>query len=210
MDPEKKINLTPPELKAALEHQGYLARQYERSVTLEEAIADFINRFREAWLREKMRRDNAIQKQEIEKHKYLRSEKQGFDIGRAVAAEDWCRNFAATWRVWRDSLQNSGFECASATVHNPRGLHGRPGSQMIQHAARFNADIFVHKQHMTCHNFVLNNKPFINLASILTLLSMGISCGDMLELIARGPEARVALGALKTFIETYRDEAGTI
>ena len=100
----------------------------------------------------------------------------------------------------------SGFEFITAKVHNQRGL---PGLQMIRIASRFNADIFVHKRHMTCYNFLLDSKPFINLASILTLLSMGISCGDELELIAKGPEAKAALAELKTFIETYRDETGT-
>lgn len=206
MESENKIDLTPPELKAAFEHQDYLSRQFERPVSLEEAIEDFIKRFRDAWFNEKLRRDNAMQRQEIERHKYFRSMEVGYDVGRAVAAEEWCAKFAAAWREWRDSLQNSGFCCVIATVNNPRGLHGRPGSQLIGLAATFKADIFAHKEQMPYYNFVLNRKPYINLASILTLFSMGISCGDVLELIARGPDAMPALTELKKFIETYRDE----
>ena len=36
-------------------------------------------------------------KQEIEKHKWIESEKAGYDIGYEKAAEDWLNRYSAQW-----------------------------------------------------------------------------------------------------------------
>ncbi|MCX7887789.1 MAG: HPr family phosphocarrier protein [Verrucomicrobiae bacterium] len=195
MDPSQ-INLTPAELKAVQEHRQRLCQQRGTEVSIEEAIRDFLQRFAEDWRREKMRLDNEEQRKEIERYKWLRSEKEGHDIGRAVAAREWCEKFAHIWRAERESLERNGFQRLSIVVKTEHGLHMRPNSAVAQLAGRFNCELYVHKDGMPYWAFLLEGRPFVNVKSILTLLTMGIKKGDTLEFIASGPQANEALIAL--------------
>jgi len=85
-------NLTAAELKAIEEHKYYLSQQRGTEVSIEEAIEDFVQHFAEDWRQEKLRRDNLEQRDEIEKHKYLRSMAEGRDIGRSSAAGNGAKN----------------------------------------------------------------------------------------------------------------------
>src|SRR6266478_5662726 len=120
------INLTAAELKAIEEHKYFLSRERNTEVTIEEAIADFVQNVAEDWRREKLRRDNEDQRREIEKHKYLRSREEGRDIGRRPAAEEWCQKYAHIWRAERESLKQNGFQRVRVIVQNQDGLHLRP------------------------------------------------------------------------------------
>jgi len=84
----KRYNLTPAELKAIQDHKYYLSQQRGSEVTIEETIEDFLKRFQNKWRQEKFLRDNHDQRQEIDRHKWLRSEREGHDIGSAVAASE--------------------------------------------------------------------------------------------------------------------------
>jgi phosphotransferase system HPr (HPr) family protein len=194
------IKLTASELQAIEEHKYYLSQRRSREVPIEEAIEDFVRSYAAAWRREKLRRDNLAQMQEIEKHKYFRSMAEGRDIGRATAAEEWCRQYAHIWRGERESLARNGFVQSVVHVQAPEGLHLRPTSDLADLAARYDADVYVHKDAMPYYNFILGDKPFMNVRSVLGLLSLGIRCGDRLELIATGRQASEALAALTAAI----------
>ena len=81
-------NLTATELNAIEEHKYYLSLKRGTEVTIEEAITDFVQNYAKDWRNEKLRRDNLAQRQEIEKHKFLRSMEEGRDIGKHSAAEE--------------------------------------------------------------------------------------------------------------------------
>jgi len=189
-------NLTAAELKAIEEHKYYLSQQRGAEVAIEEAIEDFVRHYAEDWQREKLRRDNLEQREEIEKHLYLRSLAEGRDIGRSSAAEEWCQKYAHIWRAERESLERNGFKRIMVTVHNKEGLHLRPVSAVASLAARFDCDVYVHKESMPYYNFLLEGRPYMNVRSVLGLLSVGTALGDTLEFIATGSQAEQALQAL--------------
>ena len=154
-----EINLTAAELKAIAEHKYYLSQKRGVEVTIEEAIADFVEHYAEDWRREKLRRDNLDQRQEIERHKYFRSMEEGRDIGKTSAAEEWCEKYAHIWRAERDSLEQNGFKKIAVVVHNEQGLHLRPASAVAALASEFDCDVYVHKEGMTYYNFLLDGRP---------------------------------------------------
>lgn len=203
-------NLTAAELKAIEEHKYYLSQQRHAEVSIEEAIDDFIQHVAEDWRKEKLRRDNLEQRDEIEKHKYLRSMAEGRDIGGFSAAEEWCQKYAHIWRQERESLQRNGFEKILVTVHNKDGLHLRPVSAVAGLAAQFDCDIYVHKEGMTYYNFLLEGRPYMNVRSILGLLSVGTALGDTLEFIATGSQSAPALKALVDLLTKEPPEESSV
>jgi phosphocarrier protein len=200
-------NLTAAELKAIEEHKYYLSQQRRAEVSIEEAIDDFLQHVAEDWRREKLRRDNLEQRNEIEKHKYLRSMAEGRDIGGSSAAEEWCQKYAHIWRHERESLERNGFKRIVVTVHNKDGLHLRPVSVVAGLAAQFDCDIYVHKEGMTYYNFLLEGRPYMNVRSVLGLLSVGAALGDSLEFIATGSQTEPALKALAELLTKEPPEA---
>ena len=182
------ISLTASELKAIEDHKHYLSQRRGVEVTIEDAIRDFLVHYAAAWRREKMRRDNDEQRQEIEKHKWLLSEKEGRDVGRAVAAHEWCERFAHVWRAERESLERNGFLRTTVAVTTEH-FHLRPASALTQLAEEFACEIYVHKPGMSCCNFVLQGKTYVNVKSILTLMSLGVARGDELEFLLTGLQA---------------------
>lgn len=197
----KDINLTPAELTAVLEHKRAMAHGRDAEVTIEEAIEHFILHFRADWWREKQRHDNAEQRREIDRHKYFRSMDEGRDIGRARAAEEWCAKYAPIWRAERESLERNGFLSLEVVTHKEGGLHMEPTSTLAQLARRFDCEVYLHRDGMEYCNFKLQNKTYLNVKSILGLLTVAAAPGERLEFIATGPQAREALEAIRHLVE---------
>jgi len=201
------VNLTPSELQAIEEHKYFLSRERGIEVSIEEAIKDFLQRFAEDWRRQKARRDILDQRSEIERHRYLRSQELGRDVGSSAAALEWCEKYASIWRAERESLERNGFRRLSMTVRNPRCLHLRPWSAIAASANRFDCDVYVHRDEMPYWNFTMNRRPFMNVKSVINLLSMGIALGDPLEFLAMGAQAEPALLAMRELLEASPAEA---
>jgi len=202
-DPEKKIvglDLTAAELAEMVKYQEALEKKIGKKTELWEAVDDFLRNARAEWEREKLARDLAEQRKEIEKHKWIESEKAGYDIGEKRAIEDWTRKYAHIWRSERESLEKNGWEVLLITVGIARGLHMRPTSTLATIAGRFEAQVYVHRQGMEVYNFKLNGKPYINVKSVMGMLTLGAVKGDMLEFIATGKEAREALAAISEYV----------
>lgn len=196
----KDINLTPAEFQAILEHRRTMSAAHGVEVSLEEAIKHFVEHYEFDWLREKQRRDMAAQRQEIEKHKYLRSEKEGRDIGKARAAEEWCAKYAPIWRAEHESLERNGFLKISAVVKNVGGLHLRPASTLASIVQQYECDVYVHRARMEYFNFILQGKKYLNVKSVLCLLTLKAEKGEELELIATGAQARIVLEEIAALI----------
>lgn len=196
----QSFHLTPSELKAITEHRQRLALERQGEVSMEEAIADFLDHYKKRWLEDKQMRDNREQLQEIEKYKWYRSEEERHDIGLDRAATEWSAKYAAIWREERESLEKNGFLRMAVTVANPHGLHVRPCSRLAQLMGRYACDVYISKADMPYYNFLMHGKPYMNVKSILGFLSLGIVCRDNLEFLAAGAEAAVALKAICDFV----------
>lgn len=200
LDP-RRINLTPAELRAIEEHKYFLSKERGIEVSIEDAIDDFLRRFAEEWRREKARQDIRAQRAEIERHRYLRSVEERRDIGSSAAAMEWCEKYAPIWRAERESLERNDFRRISLVVRNPESLHLRPWSAVATLVAGYDCDVYVHKEGMPYWNLVLEERPFMNVKSVIGMLSLGIALGDAIEFIAIGAEADRALAAVRKLME---------
>lgn len=196
----KDINLTPAELKAVLEHRHAMSLAQGVEISLEQAIEDFVKNCRSDWLREKQHVDNVEQIQEIEKHKYFRSIEEHRDIGKRFAAEEWCRKYAHVWRTERESLERNGFLQASVVLQSEKGLHLQPAATLAKMAEKYRCEVYVHHDKMDCYNFVLQGKKYMNVKSVLGLISLAAARGDRLEIISAGGQAKNALSEIAKYI----------
>jgi phosphotransferase system HPr (HPr) family protein len=196
----RKINFIPSELAAIEEHKYYMSVREGREVSIDEAIQDFIEKYRSDWLREKQRRDNEEQIKEIEKHKWFRSREEGYDIGSRRASEEWIRKYAHIWREEKESLQAQGFRKITLVVENEGGLHIKPASRLAEIARTCDCDMYVHRRGMEYYNFVLNGKEYLNVKSILSLLQLDAEQGEEVEFIATGSQAKEALAAVEDLL----------
>lgn len=196
----KDINLTPAELQAILDHKRTMSVVRGGEISLEEATEHFIQHYESDWLQEKQRRDLMEQRHEIEKHKYLRSEQEGRDIGKALAAEEWCEKYAPIWRAEHESLERNGFLKVSVVIRSAAGLHMRPASILAVLAKDFDCEVYMHREDMDYYNFIMQDKKYLNVKSVLCLLTVAAKQGEGLEFIATGPQAKAALEKIATYI----------
>jgi len=196
----KNVNLTPAELQAILDHKRNMSVVHGVEVSLEEAIEHFIEHYEFDWMREKQRGDLAEQRKEIEKHKYLRSEKEGRDIGKACAAEEWCAKYAHIWRAEHESLERNGFLKISVVILCAQGLHMQPASTLATLVQQYNCEVYLHRAGMEYFNFILQDKEYLNVKSVLCLLTVKAEKGELLEFIATGPQAKTALEDIAAYI----------
>ena len=203
----KDINLSPAELHAILEHQRVMTLAQGTEVSLETAIEDFMNHCREKWMHEKQHQDNVAQIQEIEKHKYFRSIEEKHDIGKKTAAEEWCAKYAHLWRAERESLERNGFLQAKVVLQAEKGLHLQPAATLAELSRKYNCEVYLHHEKIDYCNFVLQGKKYLNVKSVLGVLSVVAVTGDALEVISTGPQAKDALEEIAKYInKTFQSQ----
>lgn len=208
-DTPDKADLTPAELRAIEDHKYFLSQRLGREVTIEEAIKDFVATVRPRWLRQKLREDIKTQVSTMEWYKCCEHMERGRDLGPHGGADEWIARYAKSWREWRESLEQNGFETITVVARNPSVFHMRPAGDLASLASQFDCDVYMHKDGMPILNFKLHGKPYVHVKSIILMLSVGIEDGDTLEFIAMGREARAALDAIKKFVEDLgRDPSG--
>ncbi len=79
-------------------------------------------------------------------------------------------------------------------IVNETGLHLRPGKQFVSKAKEFECDITVKK-----------GEKEANAKSMLKVMKIGISKGDMVDIICDGADEAAALDALAEFIATLTE-----
>ena len=89
------------EARAIRVHKYYLSQAAGYDVGLECAVENWKRYHARSWRNERIRREMEIQRREIEKHKWIESERQGADQGQK-AVRDWIDRYAAGWREWCD------------------------------------------------------------------------------------------------------------
>lgn len=203
----KDINLSPAELHAILEHQRAMSLAQGIDISLEDAIKDFMGHCRASWLRDKQHRDSVEQIQEIEKHKYFRSIEEKHDIGKKTAAEEWCAKYAHLWRLERESLERNGFLQAKIILQSAKGLHVQPAATLAKMAQKYNCAVYLHHAKLDLCNFILQGKKYLNVKSLLGLISVNAAMGDEVEIISTGPQAKDALEEIAKYInETFKTQ----
>jgi hypothetical protein len=95
-DDYSENEFTPEERKAIETHKYYLSKEAGLNVGMAYAIAHWLVYYAPAWRHERLRRDLEDQWMEIEKHKWIESERAGTDLG-YHAAMDWIKKHAANW-----------------------------------------------------------------------------------------------------------------
>jgi catabolite repression HPr-like protein len=70
------------------------------------------------------------------------------------------------------------------------GLQARPAALFVQEANRFSADIFLEK-----------DGKRVNAKSIMGLMSLAISSGSVITLIADGPDEKEAIEKLASYVQ---------
>ena len=76
-------------------------------------------------------------------------------------------------------------------INNQVGLHARPATFFIQKANEFRSSIWIEAEERK-----------INAKSLLGVLSMGITAGTEISIIAEGPDEEEAVNALCALIES--------
>jgi phosphotransferase system HPr (HPr) family protein len=88
---------------------------------------------------------------------------------------------------------------ATIQVRHKVGLHARPASQFVQTAAKFVSKIKVKN--------VTTDGKFVDAKSIIMVLTLGVMKDHQVVIQTEGPDADVALEALKSLIESNFGEA---
>lgn len=192
-------DLSPAELRVIETHKYLLSQELKREVTIDEAMISFHHMYMDDFKKEKMRSDNLEQLAEINKFKYIESEKHGRDLGEEAVMQ-WFEKYAEIWRQEKESLVKNGFHSRTMTIQNESGLHVRPSGTLVKIARKFDCTIYVHKPGMEHYNFKINGKPFMNVKSLLSLVEMCAQAGDVLDFIAYGTEAAVALDEIEHIV----------
>ena len=79
-------------------------------------------------------------------------------------------------------------------VHNPKGLHARPASELVKLALTFQADVTLEKDEVE-----------VNGKSILGLLMLCATKDSHIKVTCRGPDAQQALDAIGKEIERLHE-----
>lgn len=77
------------------------------------------------------------------------------------------------------------------TVGLKSGLQARPAAQFVQEANRFASEIFIEKEGKK-----------VNAKSIMGLMSLAAGNGEVLKLVAEGPDEDEALTSLAKYVES--------
>ena len=80
-------------------------------------------------------------------------------------------------------------------IINQRGLHARASAKFVKCAEGFDADITVSRDGMT-----------VPATSIMGLMMLGAAMGTSILVSASGPQAMVAMAALKNLVASKFDE----
>ena len=94
--------MTDAEREAFECHRIAMSAQRGSDVSESEAMTDWVNHHAVHWREECQRHLLEEQRAEIERHKWIESEKAGHDLGRD-AVLDWIKNNAAAWRQWYEA-----------------------------------------------------------------------------------------------------------
>lgn len=77
----------------------------------------------------------------------------------------------------------------SMTINIPKGLEARPVALLVQVASQYESSIYVEIQ-----------EKKVNAKSIMGMMSLGLAEGEMITIIANGPDENDAVEAIDKYI----------
>jgi multiphosphoryl transfer protein len=80
----------------------------------------------------------------------------------------------------------------------PHGLHARPAARLVQTAGAFDADVQV-------ENTTAGRGP-VSARSLNAVATLGVTVGQRIEVVARGPQATLAIDAIRALADRRFDE----
>ena len=80
---------------------------------------------------------------------------------------------------------------ATTTIQNATGIHARPASVFVQKASSFKSKVQIKAKGKT-----------VDAKSILMIMSMGLSKGTEITLVADGPDEADAVAQLKALVDS--------
>ena len=78
-------------------------------------------------------------------------------------------------------------------IRNPSGLHARPAALFVRTAGQFGSKV-------TVANPAAGKGP-VDAKSILSVLTLGVSSGTEIEVVAEGDDAEAAIAAIREAVE---------
>lgn len=98
-----KEMLEEAERRAINRHKYELSMQQGEDVGFEQAARDWFENCAQAWREHRLRKMLQMQREEINRYKWIESERARKDLGRP-AVEEWIHKHAAAWRVmWEET-----------------------------------------------------------------------------------------------------------
>lgn len=80
-------------------HYKRLCNERDCGIEFEEAEADWLEHHAMQWRVQRQTHCLALQREEINRHKWIRSEQEKRDVGHEAVFE-WIQKYAAAWRQW--------------------------------------------------------------------------------------------------------------
>jgi hypothetical protein len=84
---------------ALLVHKWFLSERAGHDVGEALAIHDWLKHYAASWRKHRLEAELKEQRREMEKHRWIESEKACRDLG-SEAYRDWILRYAAAWREW--------------------------------------------------------------------------------------------------------------
>ena len=104
-----KQMLEEAERRAINRHKYDMSMQQGEDVGFETAARDWFENCAEAWHQHRLMKMLQMQREEINRYKWIESERACKDLGRS-AVEDWIHKHAASWRVsWEENHLDKDF-----------------------------------------------------------------------------------------------------
>lgn len=100
-------HLARAEQRAVERHREYLREIRGEAVSLDEALSDWKANYAQKWRAACLARMLEHQRAEINRHKWIESEKASCDVGKD-AVLDWIQRYAGRWRKWYDENEDYG------------------------------------------------------------------------------------------------------
>lgn len=94
--------LKKAELREIEKHKYYMSLARGEDVGFEAAAEDWLAHYAQSWREERQRKMLALQREEINRYKWIQSEHAAHDLGGAAVLE-WIQKYASHWRDWYEN-----------------------------------------------------------------------------------------------------------
>ncbi len=95
-------SLKKAELREIERHKYFMSLERGADVEFETAASDWLDKYAQEWRETRQRRMLSMQREEINRYKWIQSEHAHRDLGGA-AVLDWIQKYAAHWRDWYEN-----------------------------------------------------------------------------------------------------------